>query len=138
MKKIAVHVLAGALLAMSFQLNAASVVYFDASAAAGGDGTWGSPYATLADAVANCDDGGELRIKSGLHVLRAAEVVVSKSIKIIGGWTADGIRTEEPSATIVCGDINRNDVYLDFGGTEIGPVVDANGNSATVRFTAKE
>lgn len=127
MKKDKSLIAAGAFLAMSFQLNAASVVYFDASAGAGGDGSWGSPFATLADAVANCDDGGELRIKSGLHVLSAADVTISKSIKIIGGWTADGVRTEDPSATIVSGDVNRNDVYLDFGGTEIGPVVDANG-----------
>lgn len=118
---------AAASLALPFQLTAGSVVYFDASANAGGDGSWSSPYATIADAVANCDDGGEVRVKSGLHVLSAAEVVISKSIKIIGGWTADGIRTEEPSATIVCGDVSRNDVYLDLGGTEIGPVVDANG-----------
>lgn len=124
MKKIAVHVLAGALLAMSFQLTAA-VVCYDSHATGANDGSsWTDAYSDLQTAITAAGDGGEVRVRQGIHypIATAAGAAINLlDVRLIGGYTGEDetTRSADPRTTIFCGDIGDNDVYLDATGEPI-------------------
>lgn len=116
-----------AVFAMVLQMNAASV-YYDSHATGANDGSsWADAYSDLQAAITAAGDGGEVRIAKGVHTpittKNLSDAITIGNVKISGGWSADG-RVEDPSLTILNGDLNGDDRYVDVNGSEICKLLD--------------
>lgn len=109
------------------QTNAA-VVCYDSHATGANDGTsWADAYTDLQTAVTAAGDGGEVRVKQGVHypVASAATSITIGNVKLIGGYTGNGEeRSTDRRLTVFTGDFNKNDQYVDKDGNVIGQVFD--------------
>lgn len=115
---------AGAFLAMSFQLNAA-VVCYDSHATGTGDGTsWANAFTDLQAAVNAAGNGGEVRVRQGVHepqTVSTANAISLLSVRLVGGYTGNGDeRSTDRALTIFNGDLGHNDYYVDAMGTKVG------------------
>lgn len=86
----------------SVQVTVSDVIYVDASAPAGGDGSEGSPYSTIADALAVANAGVIIDVAAGTY---NENVSVDKSLTFVGANenTAAGTRGAE---SILAGDVS--------------------------------
>ena len=125
MKTAKTSLFAGAFLATAFNLSAASVVFYDSHATGANDGTsWDNAHTDLQAAVMAAGDGGEVRVRQGIHypIATAAGAAINLlDVRLIGGYTGEDetTRSADPRTTIFCGDIGDNDVYLDATGEPI-------------------
>ena len=103
--------------------NPVVVIYVDASAAAGGDGTsWSDAFNDLQDALAAAVSGDEIWVAAGTYKPttssnRSASFVLKSDVKIYGGFAGDETRLNErqldPSLTVLSGDIGAIGVDTD-------------------------
>ena len=107
---------------------AGNVIYVDDSAAAGGDGSsWGAALTDLQEALADAQDGDEIRVGQGIYRPAPAggprdiSFVINKAIEIRGGFA--GVGAEAPDEqdvsdykTILSGDLNSNDAVVGYAG----------------------
>ena len=133
--------LLGALLAAA-NLKA-DIIYVDASASDGGDGSsWHTPYAKLQDALMASSHGDEIWVAKGVYypdegggevdndVL--ASFVIPEGVSLFGsfvkGQTVIGTRNFEVNQTILSGDIEQNDLDSD-GDSIVEHVLDIQGDN---------
>lgn len=125
------------------QTNAA-VVCYDSHATGTGNGTsWADAYTDLQTAVTAAGDGGEVRVRQGVHypVASAATSITIGNVKLIGGYTGNGDeRSTNRRLTVFTGDFNKDDRYVDQNNAEIGKIYDPD-TDALIEFrdwTAEE
>lgn len=106
----------------------AAVVCYDSHATGANDGTsWADAFTDLQAAINAAGNGGEVRVKQGVHypVASAATSITIGNVKLIGGYTGSGDeRSTDRRLTVFTGDFNKNDQYVDKDGNVIGPVFD--------------
>lgn len=108
-------------------MPAYKVAYYDSHATGDGSGeSWANAATDLATAFALAGNAvrGEVRVKIGKHVVQKGAVVTCGDVSLIGGFTGEGdARTEDRFATVLCGDVNGDDVYSRSPDGETIPVM---------------
>ena len=122
-------------------LPVARILYVNAAAAAGGDGTLATPYNTLVSAVNAAAAGDSIFVAAGLYDAGTVQIKINvANLTVIGGWKADGSEwsasntaASRPSApnTAVSGD--RSKYMNGNAGTEPTQVV---GNTTVLKLGA--
>ena len=106
-------------------VSGAGVIYYDSHATGANDGSsWLNAYTDLATALTSASDGDEVRVRQGVHYpisTSSGSAIALPNVRLIGGYTGENetARTNDPRATVFCGDIGDNDIYLDGGGSAV-------------------
>lgn len=93
-----------------------AVVFVDADAASGGDGsTWANAFNNLQAAINASSDSGDIWMKGGTYTL-SNQVSVNKAVTIYGGFSGDeellGARDPAANVTIVDGDLTTRCLFI--------------------------
>ncbi|HEX7050118.1 MAG TPA: hypothetical protein VF188_07965, partial [Longimicrobiales bacterium] len=121
--------------------GARGIIFVDAGAAAGGDGTsWAKAYTDLQNALAVAGAGDEVWVAAGTYTpgtARNATFQLASGVAVYGGFTGTetdrGARNSDPATngTILSGDVNGDDTSGGSNAENVYHVVTASGTDAT-------
>ena len=106
----------------------AAVVCYDSHATGNDTGEdWANACTNLATALELAGDGGEVRVRQGIHFpipVATNAAIALPNVRLVGGYTGNGDeRSDNPRTTIFSGDIDKTDYYADATGANLGVVL---------------
>jgi len=113
---------------LSVSAWAATVCYDSHATGAGTGENWENAFTDLQAAVNAAGNGGEVRVKQGVHEPQQAANparIALLGIRLVGGFTGEGdVRSTDRTLTIFNGDFTHDDYYVDAAENRIGDLYD--------------